>query len=54
MKNVLFDPHTSGGLLIFCQPQEAHNLLKRLQSLQVAATEIGSATHEREHMLTLT
>jgi selenide,water dikinase len=54
MKNVFFDPQTSGGLLIFCQPQDADDLVKRLQSLQVAAIEIGSATHEREHMLTLT
>ena len=54
IRNVFFDPQTSGGLLIFCQPQDADNLLKRLQSLQVAATEIGSTTQEREHMLTLT
>jgi selenide,water dikinase len=54
MKNVIFDPQTSGGLLIFCQPQDADNLLMRLQSLEVAATEIGSAAQKQEHMLTLT
>jgi selenide,water dikinase len=54
MRNVFFDPQTSGGLLIFCQPRDAGNLLHRLQSLQVPAIEIGTATDQQEHMLTLT
>jgi selenide,water dikinase len=54
MKNVFFDPQTSGGLLIFCQPQDARNLLRKLQSYQIAAVEIGYTTDQQEHLLTLT
>ena len=54
MKNVFFDPQTSGGLLIFCLPQDTEPLLKKLQSLQVSAVEVGSTTRQQDHMLTLT
>ena len=45
MQNVLFDPQTLGGLLIFCQAQDADALLKRLRDEAIDAAEIGSA-HE--------
>jgi selenide,water dikinase len=54
MKNVFFDPQTSGGLLIFCPARDAERLLQKLQSLQVPAVEVGSTMPEQEHMLTLT
>jgi selenide,water dikinase len=54
LTNVFFDPQTSGGLLIFCQPENAANLLARLQASHISAVEIGFATSEREHLLTLT
>jgi selenide,water dikinase len=52
--NVFFDPQTSGGLLIFCQPENARNLLASLQASNIPAVEIGVSTNEREHLLTLT
>ena len=45
MQNVLFDPQTPGGLLIFCPAQDADALLKRLRDAAIDAAEIGSA-HE--------
>ena len=51
---VFFDPQTSGGLLIFCQPENAGNLLASLQASNIPAVEIGVSTSEREHLLTLT
>jgi len=51
---VFFDPQTSGGLLIFCQPESAGNLLASLQASNIPAVEIGVSTSEREHLLTLT
>jgi selenide,water dikinase len=44
VQNVLFDPQTSGGLLIFCQAADADALLEKLRSSGVAAVEIGSTT----------
>jgi len=52
--NVFFDPQTSGGLLIFCQSENAGNLLASLQASNIPAVEIGVSTREREHLLTLT
>jgi selenide,water dikinase len=54
MANVFFDPQTSGGLLIFCQPQNAANLLAGLQASHIPAVEIGFTSSELEHLLTLT
>ena len=54
VQNVLFDPQTSGGLLVFCQPAAADSLLARLQSEGINAVEIGFATDPSEHLLTLT
>src|SRR6516162_7895874 len=54
MKNVFFDPQTSGGLLIFCPPQDAGHVLKKLQSFQISAADVGSTTPTQEHLLTLT
>ena len=51
---VFFDPQTSGGLLIFCQSENAGNLLASLQASNIPAVEIGVSTSEREHLLTLT
>jgi selenide,water dikinase len=52
--NVFFDPQTSGGLLIFCQPENAGNFLASLQASNIPAVEIGVSSSEREHLLTLT
>jgi selenide,water dikinase len=53
MRNVLFDPQTSGGLLIFCQPQDAKSLLDRLRGESIDAFQIGFTTLPAERLLTL-
>ena len=41
MKNLLFDPQTSGGLLLSVARQDAQKLLRLLNAVGVAAAEIG-------------
>jgi selenide, water dikinase len=53
VQNVLFDPQTSGGLLIFCQPQDADALLKELRAAELDAVEIGSTSEASSHLLTV-
>ena len=53
MRNVVFDPQTSGGLLIFCQPEDAEPLLARLHADKIDAVEIGFTTEQTERLLTL-
>ena len=54
MQNVVFDPQTSGGLLIFCPPQDAASLLVKLHNEKIDAVEIGFTSEQTEHLLTLT
>jgi selenide,water dikinase len=53
VQNVLFDPQTSGGLLIFCQPADADALLKKLRDAGIPAVEIGSTGEASSHLLTV-
>jgi len=43
VRNVVFDPQTSGGLLIFCDPSDAIGLLSKLRAELSEAVEIGVA-----------
>jgi selenide,water dikinase len=54
IRNVFFDPQTSGGLLVFCDAASAKTLLDKLQSENIPAAEIGTTTERTEHLLTLT
>jgi selenide,water dikinase len=54
VQNILFDPQTSGGLLIFSHPDDAAKLLDSLHASGVDAVEIGSAAGQAEHPLTVT
>lgn len=54
LQNIVFDPQTSGGLLIFCQPQDADSLLAKLRDDKIDAVEIGFTSKQTEHLLTLT
>jgi selenide,water dikinase len=53
VRNVLFDPQTSGGLLIFCGPQDVDPLVHKLQSERIAAVEIGFTSNPTDHLLTV-
>lgn len=46
-RNILFDPQTSGGLLIFVDPQDAENLLTDLHQNGVTQAQIIGETVER-------
>lgn len=48
MEEVLFDPQTSGGLLIAAAPGEAGTLLDELQQAGLPAREVGEITEKRE------
>src|SRR5262249_35608089 len=52
LRNVLFDPQTSGGLLVFCHPDDADLLVRQLAAEAITAVDIGSTTSPQDHMLT--
>jgi selenide, water dikinase len=54
MQNILFDPQTSGGLLIFCQRQDADALLKDLVAAGLSAFESGFTSKLAGPLLTVT
>jgi selenide,water dikinase len=54
LRNVLFDPQTSGGLLIFCHARDADALLQKLREEQIPAVDIGCTVKAGEHLLTVT
>jgi len=54
VQNILFDPQTSGGLLIFSHPDDVSKLLADLRAAGVDGVEIGSAISQAKHPLTVT
>ena len=54
MRNVFFDPQTSGGLLVFCHPDDSQALLTAFLAEQIPATEIGITLDTSDHLLTVT
>jgi len=54
MRNIFFDPQTSGGLLVFCPAPTSQTLLEKLRSENISAVEIGITAERGEHLLTLT
>jgi selenide, water dikinase len=52
-RNVLFDPQTSGGLLIFCYPGDTEGLVNKLNAEHIAAVEIGITSKLADHLLTV-
>ncbi len=54
VQNILFDPQTSGGLLVFSHPDDAGKLLADLRTAGISAAEIGEAMPQAEHLLTVT
>jgi selenide,water dikinase len=53
LRNVLFDPQTSGGLLIFCHPDDTDSLINKLHAMNVAAVSIGVTSELSDHLLTV-
>ena len=57
IQNILFDPQTSGGLLVFSHPDDADKLLASLRASGIPAVEIGEAIPQADtqadHLLTV-
>lgn len=53
MEEVLFDPQTSGGLLIALPPEEAQTLLDKLQGLGLPARIVGELLEKQEDEITV-
>jgi selenide,water dikinase len=53
LRNVLFDPQTSGGLLMFCDGTDVDLLLQSLLANEIAAVEIGATSSPQDHLLTV-
>lgn len=51
MEDILYDPQTSGGLLISIHPQDAEEAVKRLSALEIPGTVIGEVIEKREESL---
>jgi selenide,water dikinase len=53
MEEVLFDPQTSGGLLIALGEEEAPKLLAELQGAGLPANIVGRLTEQQEQEITV-
>ena len=52
-QEVLFDPQTSGGLLISCEASQAPQLLEKLKEKNPAAAVVGQVTEQTEKLMTV-
>jgi selenide,water dikinase len=53
VRNLLYDPQTSGGLLISCSAPDAPRLLNELLERHIAAREIGTATEKTKPLISV-
>jgi selenide,water dikinase len=51
MLDILFDPQTSGGLLIAIAPDASNKMLERLLRANINATVIGEVISQPEHKI---
>ena len=52
-QEVLFDPQTSGGLLISCEASQAPQLLEKLKEKNPVAAVVGQVTEQTEKLMTV-
>jgi selenide,water dikinase len=48
MEEALFDPQTSGGLLLAVDPADAENMLQEMQSAGLPAAIVGKITEKND------
>ena len=48
MEEVLFDPQTSGGLLLAVHPEDAKELLERMRKVGLSAAVVGEITEKKD------
>lgn len=53
MEEILFDPQTSGGLLVAVDPEQAEELERKLQEAGMPARIVGEILEKREHEITV-
>lgn len=54
MEEVLYDPQTSGGLLLAVHPEDVHNLVKKMQECGLPAAIVGEITEKTENEILVT
>ena len=53
LEDLVYDPQTSGGLLLAVSREDAHELLKKLNTLELPSAMIGKVTEKQEKFLIL-
>ena len=48
MKDILFDPQTSGGLLVTCSKEESSKIIEELSKLELPSAIIGEVVTKQE------
>lgn len=51
MEEILFDPQTSGGLLVSVNPDDVDSIMKELSTLELPCGVIGEVVEEKEHKI---
>lgn len=51
MEEILFDPQTSGGLLVSVNPDDVDSIMKELSTLELPCGVIGEIVEEKEHKI---
>lgn len=51
MEEILFDPQTSGGLLIAVNPEDLEEIMKELETLSLPCGVIGEVVNQKQHKI---
>ena len=51
MEEILFDPQTSGGLLIAVNPEDVEEIMKELETLSLPCGVIGEVVNQKQHKI---
>lgn len=51
MEEILFDPQTSGGLLVAVNPNDVENIMKELATLELMCGVVGEVVEQKEYKI---